>query len=108
MHLLSERKLPLVALVLAGCLLLLALPAQAADSRLVPPSLNWQSLWEQVLSWIGLGGEGESTGSGDQQWSHAAGKEDAGPYIDPNGLPGTNGSNGQGDDGTAIQPIGTR
>lgn len=106
--LLFSRKHSLAVLALSGSLLLPAVPAEARDlgNSISPVSQDWQSLWEQVLSWLGLGGENPP--SGDQQWSHAAGKEDAGPYIDPNGLPGTNGSNGQGDDDTAIHPIGTR
>ena len=116
MRFLIQRNLSLVALALAGWLLLPALPAEAGDrgrlSHVAPVPQDWQGvqdIWEQILSWFGLEGESGIPGSqDDQQWSHAAGKEDAGPYIDPNGLPKLNGSSGQGDEGTAIAPIGGR
>lgn len=96
----SQRNLSLVALALAGSLLLSTLPANAGDlvsSRLAPFSQE-QGIWEQLLSWFGFG---------EEQWSHAAGKDDAGPAIDPNGVPRLSGTIGQGT-GAATDPISGR
>lgn len=112
MRFLIQRKLSLVAFALAGCLLLPALPAEAGErrlSRLAPVPQDWQEVWGQLLSWFGLAGEREIPASpDDQQWSHTAGQDDAGPAIDPDGSPRLNGTTGQGGDGTAIEPVGSR
>lgn len=113
MRSLSNRKPSLAVLALVGCVLLPALPAEAGDSRqlsrLVPVSQDLGGIWQQLLFWLGLGGEKETPGSlDDQEWSHAAGREDAGPYIDPDGSPRLNGTSGKGGDGAAIYPISGR
>lgn len=104
-----SRKHSIAVLALVGCLLLPALPAEAAGYRLVPTSLDWQSLWGQFLSWFSLAEEEPVPEiPGDQQVSHAVGKEDAGPYIDPDGKPRLNGTSGQSTTSSAIDPVGSR